>query len=101
MKCPNIWCYNKRWNDKGGCVFYDNCQLRKNYETEFCPTDNCFGCKDYGKDIDCPMWGDRSCYRAAVKTPKTNCNSCGSVCVEPEKDSEGNVICPEEENNNE
>ncbi len=67
MKCPNIWCIGRNLED-GSCWagdFIKGCLIRKAYEKEFCPTE-----EEY------------------------NCNNCGSVCVEVEKDTEGNIVCP-------
>ena len=62
-------------------------------------------CNDRAKKTSACMSGGvinyKNCKIRIAYEKEYNCNSCGSVCVEPEKDSEGNVICPEEENNNE
>jgi hypothetical protein len=49
VKCPNIWCNDrelKTQNCFNGESYCENCQLRKNYETEFCPTE-----EEYTPDI--------------------------------------------------
>ena len=41
-KCPNIWCNDRLKATKScacGVSYRDNCQLRKNYEAEFCPSE--------------------------------------------------------------
>lgn len=88
MKCPNIWCVVRSFEgecDNIGGVgpeFVEECLMRINYESVFCPTEEEFG----------PV----NLSNVKPDQLQPDCTKCGSICVDTEKDSEGNVVCPEE-----
>ena len=119
MKCPNIWCIAR--DSDYECSqgdFAEECELRIDYEAEFCPTEEEYKRTGYpmveslycecgmtmvitdkiATEAPCLNCGKKNSYDDLLELgelPINPCDMCGSICVEIKKDKNGNVICPD------